>query len=74
MKLEFYGGLVYTFRRTISKTDFLGLVKEDRHFVLNNELKNMNVRRPTACMVVYSVMADNFPSRFNFMMVSQTLY
>ena len=58
---EFYGDLEYRFRKIIGKNDF------PYHFK-----NNINVLRPTACLVVNPIKVNSFAYLFNCTTVGRT--
>ena len=62
---EFYGDLVFKFRKIIGKTDFPYHYKKIGY--------NKDVLRQTACLVVYPIKVNSFAYMylFNCMMVGQ---
>ena len=63
-ELEFYGDLVYKFRKKYACNDFS---TQFRKTILRYKKigYNVNVIRQTACMVVNSIAVNNFASVFN---------
>ena len=61
---EFYGDLVYKFRKIYACTDFS---TQFRKIILRYKMIgcNINVIRQTACLVVNPIMVNNFASLFN---------
>ena len=70
---EFYGDLVYKFRKIISKYDFPYQFKT----IIVRYKKigcNINVLRQTACLVVNPIKVNNFAYLFNCTTVSRASY
>ena len=61
---EFYGDLVYRFRKTVGKSNFLEQFRK-----LINRYKrigySLNIMRQTACLVVNPIIVDGYASLFN---------
>ena len=61
---EFYGGLVYKFKKIVGRNDF-----SDQFMKINIRYKrigyNMNVMRQTAYLVVNPITVNNFVNLFN---------
>ena len=58
---EFYGDLVYTFKKIVGRNDF-----SDQIIIRYKRIGyNVNVMRQTACLVVNPVTVDNFADLFN---------
>ena len=61
---EFYGDLVYRFRKIVSKSNF-----SERFRKLINRYKrigySLDIMRQTACLVVNPVIIDGYASHFN---------
>ena len=62
--LEFYGDLVYKFKKIVGRADF-----SDQFRKIIVRFKrigcNMNIMRQSACLVFYPVTVNNFTSLFN---------
>ena len=70
---EFYGDLEYKFRKIIGKNDFPYHFK--KIFVRYKKISyNINVLRPTACLVVNPIKVNNFAYLFNCTTVGRTSY
>ena len=68
---EFYGDLVYKFRKIIGKMIFLIISK--KIIVRYKKIGyNINVMRQTACLVVNPVKVNNFANLFNCTTVGRT--
>ena len=68
---EFYGDLVYKFRKIISKNDFPYHFK--KIIVRYKKIGyNMNVMRQTACLVINPIKVNSFAYLFNCMTVGRT--
>ena len=61
---EFYGDLVYKFRKIYACNDFSTQFRKIIHRYKKNWY-NINVIRQTACMVVNTITVNNFDSLFN---------
>ena len=63
-ELEFYGDLVYKFRKIVGRNDFSD---QFRKIIIRYKRigYNMNVMRQTACLVVNPITVDNFADLFN---------
>lgn len=61
---EFYGDLVYKFRKIVGKNDFL---EQFRKIIIRYKRigYNIDVMRHTACLVVNPITVDNFAALFN---------
>ena len=61
---EFYGDLVYTFKKTVGRNDFSD---QFRKIIIRYKRigYNMNVMRQTACWVVNPITVNNFADLFN---------
>ena len=61
---EFYGDLVYKFKKTLGRTDFSDQFREMilRHKSVGYDL---NVMRQSACLVINPIKVDNFAALFN---------
>ena len=61
---EFYGDLVYRFRKNVGKSKF-----SEQFRKLNNRYKrigySLDIMRQTACLVVNPIIADGYASLFN---------
>ena len=68
---EFYGNLVYKFRKTTSKNDFAYHFKKIivRYKKIDD---NIDVLRQTACLVVNPIKINSFAYLFNCMTVGRT--
>ena len=66
---EFYGDLVYKFRKIVGKTDFFRAVKKIQKIGYNIDI---DILRQTACIVVCPIAFDNFASLFNCTTVGQS--
>ena len=61
---EFYGDLMYRFRKIVGKFNFL----EQFRNLINRNKKNgysLDIIRPTACLVVNPIIVDGYASLFN---------
>ena len=68
---EFYGDLVYKFRKIIGKNDFPYHFK--KKIVRYKKIGyNINVLRQTACWVVNPIKVNSFAYLFNYTMVDRT--
>ena len=68
---EFYGDLVYKFRKIIGKNDFPYHFK--KIIVRYKKIGyNINVRRQTACLVVNTIKVNSFAYLFNCTTVGRT--
>ena len=68
---EFYGDLVYKFRKIIGKNDFPYHFK--KIIVRYKKIGyNINVMRQTACLVVNPIKVNSFAYLFNWTMVGRT--
>ena len=63
---EFYGDLVYRFRKIVGKSNFL-----EQYRKLNNRYKridySLDIMRQTACLVINPIIVDGYTSLFNCM-------
>ena len=62
MEPEFYGDLVYKFRRIVGGTDLFGIIQKDCQSLQKDYY--MTVMQKTACIAFNLIMVDNFASRF----------
>ena len=70
-KLEFYGDLVYKFRKIIGKNEFPYHVK--KIIVRYKKIGyNINVMRLTACLVVIPIKVNSFAYLFNYTTAGRT--
>ena len=62
---EFYGDLVYKFRKIVGRNDYSDQFKKTiiRYKRIGN---NMNVMRQTACLVDNPITVNNFAALFNY--------
>ena len=61
---EFYGDLVYRFRKTVGKSNF----SEQFRKLINRYKKigySLDIMRQTACLVVNPIIVDGYASLFN---------
>ena len=61
---EFYGGLVYRFRKIVGKSNF----SEQFRKLINRYKRigyNLDIMRQTACLVVNPIIVDGYASLFN---------
>ena len=63
-ELEFYGDLVYKFKKIVGRNDFSD---QFRKIIIRYKRieYNMNVMRQTACLVVNPITVNNFADSFN---------
>ena len=63
-KPEFYGDLIYKFKKIIGRTDFSNQFRKIiiRHKRIGYDL---NVMRQSACLVISPITVDNFAALFN---------
>ena len=61
---EFYGDLVYKFKKIMGRTDFSD---QFRKIIIRHKLigYDLNVMRQSACLVIIPITADNFDALFN---------
>ena len=69
-ELEFYGDLVYKFKKIVGRNEFSGQFGK---ILISYKWigYNMNVMRQTACLVVNPITVDNFADLFNCMQVGR---
>ena len=60
---EFYGDLVYKFKRIVDRANFSDQFKKSSY--VTNVLDITNIMRQSACLVVNPVTVNNFASLFN---------
>ena len=67
---EFYGDLVYKFKKIIGNPNFLDLFKR-----IVNRFKRagyiLDIMRQTACLVFYPIMVEGYPALFSYTAVVQ---
>ena len=61
---EFYGDLVYRFKKIMGRTDFSD---QFRKIIIRNKRTgyDLNVMRQSACLVINPITVDNFVAHFN---------
>ena len=61
---EFYGDLVYKFKTIVGRVDFSDQFR--KHIICYKRIGyNINIMRPSACLVVNQITVNNFASLFN---------
>ena len=61
---EFYGDLVYNFKKNVGRADFSDQFRKNYH-MLQTYWIYINIMRQSACLVVNPITVNNFASFFN---------